>query len=159
MMSLMWRRAFEHMLRRIIRTGYLEVQMPDGSTRDFGDGTSEPVRITIRDSRAFRPLCVQPSLAVGECYMDQSLVIDRDDLTGFLELLMTNVEAVGNLRVPETAEPPPGDWGGALRSTTRPRDRAPMSSIITTCRMNSTNCSWKRTGNTAAPISRIRTML
>ena len=97
MMSLMWKRAFEHMLRRVIQTGSLEVEMPDGSTRNFGDGSSEPVRIKIRDSKAFRPLCVQPNLAVGECYMDESLVIERDDLSGFLRLLMINVEAVGNL--------------------------------------------------------------
>lgn len=69
--------------------------MPDGSTRKFGDGSSESVTIKIRDSKAFRPLCVQPDLAVGECYMDESLIIERDDLSGFLRLLIINVEASG----------------------------------------------------------------
>ena len=70
--------------------------MPDGTTKEFGDGGSDTVRIRITDSRAFRPLCIQPTLAVGECYMDESLVIERDDLSGFLKLMMINMESAGS---------------------------------------------------------------
>ena len=94
----MWKRAFTNMLHRIIQTGSLVVEMPDGSESAFGDGSSDPVRIRITDNRAFRPLCTQPNLAVGECYMDERLIIERDDLYGFLELLMVNIESVENLK-------------------------------------------------------------
>ena len=99
MVSYMWKRTFVHMLRRIIHSGSLAVTFPDGKEVVFGELDSRPVRIRITDRTALSALCIDPNLAVGECYMDGRLVIEDDDLAGFLELLMINVGQVDTIRL------------------------------------------------------------
>ena len=86
-----------HMLRRIIQSGSLAVTFPDGNEVVFGEPDSRPVRIRITDRSALSALCINPTLAVGECYMDGRLVIEDDDLSGFLELLVINVNHVDTI--------------------------------------------------------------
>ena len=93
----MWKRTFVHMLRRIIHSGSLAVTFPDGKEVVFGESDSRPVRIRIKDRTALSALCINPNLAVGECYMDGRLVIEDDDLAGFLELLVINVSQVDTI--------------------------------------------------------------
>ncbi len=85
------------MLRRIIQSGSLAVTFPDGNEVVFGEPDSRPVRIRITDRSALSALCINPTLAVGECYMDGRLVIEDDDLSGFLELLVINVNHVDTI--------------------------------------------------------------
>ncbi len=87
----MWERTFEYMLHRIIRTGSLVVRMPNGQEQFFGDMHARPVRIRIADDKTLRALCLNPDLALGECYMNGQLVVEEDDLRAFLDLVLSNI--------------------------------------------------------------------
>ena len=90
-MAKVWKPVFEHMLRRIVQSGSLVIGMPDGRELIFGDYRTEPIKIRITDDKALSALCLNPKLSVGECYMNESLVIEDDDIRGFLELMLRNL--------------------------------------------------------------------
>jgi cyclopropane-fatty-acyl-phospholipid synthase len=86
----MWNRLFHHNMQRLIRLGALEISLPDGSIRRYGEDDTEPVRVTIHDPDLPRRLLLTPDMALGEAYMDRRLTIENDDLRGFLELALAN---------------------------------------------------------------------
>ncbi|SIT81243.1 SAM-dependent methyltransferase [Pontibaca methylaminivorans] len=87
----MWQTVFDKMASRLIRSGRLEVTMPDGSRRDYGPGGGYESDIAVRDDATLRALCMNPELALGEGYMDGRIVIEGDDLDTLLRLLMSNL--------------------------------------------------------------------
>jgi cyclopropane-fatty-acyl-phospholipid synthase len=91
----MWERLFDRFLSHLVRQGALRVTMPDGSVQSYGPGddTAPDIRITLTGDDTIRRLVTNPHLAAGECYMDQSLRIENDDLHGFLELVLRNIAA------------------------------------------------------------------
>ncbi|RME18809.1 MAG: class I SAM-dependent methyltransferase [Alphaproteobacteria bacterium] len=91
----MWISLLDRMLAHIMRRGTLRVSLPDGSRRSYGAGTPE-VSVTIRDAALLPKLATNPSLAVGEGYMDGALVIENDDLHGFFHLIIPNLNAAGS---------------------------------------------------------------
>jgi cyclopropane-fatty-acyl-phospholipid synthase len=86
----MWTYLFDSAVRRLIRRGTLEVTMPDGVTRRYGDGTGDPLRITLTDPDLPRRIVMNPDLGVGEGYMNGTLVIENDDVDAFLSLAVSN---------------------------------------------------------------------
>ena len=86
----MWNSLVRRMLRHLIRTGDLRLIMPDGSAHRFGDGQGKTVTVHLKSPDLPKRIALNPELAVGEGYMNGDLVIDDDDLTGFLTLLMQN---------------------------------------------------------------------
>ncbi len=84
----MWKFLFEQMLDRMIRQGTLSVTFPDGTRRQFGKGTPE-IAVRVSDEALMRRLVLNPDLALGEAYMDQTLQIEGDDLRGLLTLVLT----------------------------------------------------------------------
>jgi cyclopropane-fatty-acyl-phospholipid synthase len=93
----MWERLFDRMSATIIRHGTLHITMPDGRRITAGDGTGDPVAIRLTDPDLPRRILLNPDLAVGEGYMDGTLLIDGDDLRGFLTLAMRNLGATAGL--------------------------------------------------------------
>jgi len=91
----MWQTLFERFTRALIRTGSLAVHLPDGTVREFGDGSGTRVDVRIADPRLLRRIVLGPDLAVGEAYMDGTLTIDKDDLAGFMALAAKNLGAGG----------------------------------------------------------------
>jgi cyclopropane-fatty-acyl-phospholipid synthase len=89
----MWERHFDRMAGTIIRHGTLHITMPDGRRLTAGDGTGQPVAIRLTDPDLPRRILLDPDLAVGEAYMDGTLLIDGDDLRRFLDLTMRNLGA------------------------------------------------------------------
>ncbi|MCC5988981.1 MAG: class I SAM-dependent methyltransferase [Pararhodobacter sp.] len=87
----MWNLMVDRFLRRFVRHGSLQLTLPDGSTQRYGNGTPE-VAVTLHDPAVLRRLMVNPSLAVGEAWMEGSLTIEGDDLYGMLELGLRNLE-------------------------------------------------------------------
>jgi cyclopropane-fatty-acyl-phospholipid synthase len=69
--------------------GTLEVELPSGDTRRFGEGA--PVRLSIHDAAFFRRLAVRGKLGLGESYTAGEW--DTDDLVGLFELLLRNADA------------------------------------------------------------------
>jgi cyclopropane-fatty-acyl-phospholipid synthase len=78
--------------------GTLEVRLPDGSLRRFGEG--DPVALTIRSDRFFRRVATRGALGFGESYTAGEW--DADDLPALIALLLRNADA-GRERHPRLA--------------------------------------------------------
>ena len=91
----MWTKALDALLTHLFGTGDLKITFPDGVTRRYGDGTGQPVEVTLHDPALPRNIVISPELAVGEAYMDGRLTIAEDDLYGFLGLSIRNIAANG----------------------------------------------------------------
>ncbi|MDF0599168.1 cyclopropane-fatty-acyl-phospholipid synthase [Psychromarinibacter sp. C21-152] len=82
---------FDRMMRHLMRKGTLFITYPEGNTRQYGDGTGAPVRVTIHDRATVRALAMNPELGLGESYMNGSFTIEDDDLYGLLTMAITNI--------------------------------------------------------------------
>ena len=86
--------ALRGLLQRLIRTGTLTLIAPDGRSHVFGQGTPS-VTIRIVDWAAIRRLFLNPDLAVGEAYMDGTLVVESGCIYDFLALCLANLSRSG----------------------------------------------------------------
>lgn len=78
------------LLRRVIRKGTLTLVTPDGCACDVGHG--EPsVTIRITDQGTVRRLFLNPDLALGEAYMDGTLVVEDGGIHDLLDLCLANL--------------------------------------------------------------------
>jgi cyclopropane-fatty-acyl-phospholipid synthase len=93
----MWDHVLDHMLGRLVKAGTLRVEMPDGKVLRHGDGTLPDVKVSLKDASLPGKLVRNPDLAVGEAYMDGSLVIAGDDLHGLLTLAIRNTTETGKV--------------------------------------------------------------
>jgi len=73
-----------------IRTGRLTLYWPDGSSSVFGDGGEPQAALEIKDNATLRRLALNSPLAVGEAYMDQSLVPVNCSMHDAMYLVMVN---------------------------------------------------------------------
>ena len=80
-------RAVDGILRRI-RSGRLELVLPDGSRRSYGRGDGDPARLEVLDWAFLRRLARTPRLALGEGFQAQEW--QTPDLVGLLELFADN---------------------------------------------------------------------
>jgi cyclopropane-fatty-acyl-phospholipid synthase len=87
--------TLDAILRRFVVVGRLTVRWPDGQqTRYTGPAGSGPeAGIAIRDTRTIRRLVVNPTLALGEAYMDGGLVPDGSGIYDVIDVLASNVMA------------------------------------------------------------------
>ncbi|MBC7180404.1 MAG: class I SAM-dependent methyltransferase, partial [Roseovarius sp.] len=90
----MWTKALDGLLTHFFKSGCLRVTYPDGITRTYGTG-DDCVAVTLHDPTLPRRIVLSPDMAAGEGYMDGTLTIEGDDLTGFLSLAMRNIGAQG----------------------------------------------------------------
>ena len=86
----MWYTIFLRMIRSIMRDGALKITMPDGRTETFGNDAGKPVAVTLTDPALPRKFVLNPELAVGEAYMDGTLIIENNDLYGLIGLGIRN---------------------------------------------------------------------
>jgi len=75
--------------RQIIREGSLTILAPDGAQHRLGQGTPT-VTIRLTTWSVVRRLLHDPDLAVGEAYMDGTLVVEEGGIYDFLKLCMAN---------------------------------------------------------------------
>ena len=87
----MWARTFRYIIRNTIKFGAIKVTLPDGSSVIAGDASVEPLSITVSDEKSLKALCINPDLALGESYINETLTIENDDLKGLLEIIVKNV--------------------------------------------------------------------
>jgi cyclopropane-fatty-acyl-phospholipid synthase len=87
--------ALDAILRRFVCKGRLTVRWPDGQRTSYaGPADSGPIAgIAIADARTIRRLVFNPTLAVGEAYMDGSLTPDGCGIYDVIEALALNVMA------------------------------------------------------------------
>ncbi len=85
----MWERLLETFLKTLAKKGQITIDLPSGRRTVVGSG--EPaISVRITDKALVRRLCLNPELAVGEGYMDGTLLIEDDDLRGFLAFAIEN---------------------------------------------------------------------
>ena len=85
-------RPLRHALDQVVTTGYLRLIDAKGCAFAFGDLSGAPVVARIADARTERRLFFNPALALGEAYMDGSLVMERGTIYDFLDLLLSNLD-------------------------------------------------------------------
>lgn len=119
----MWERLFETVADQCVRTGSLTIEMPDGQSRRYGDGTGPEIRITIKSRDTLKGIVKNPELGVGEGYMNGDLVIEDDDLYGFMTLALNNVSMGAGPRFqrPLDAVRRIGGWLGQMNSAGKAR--------------------------------------
>ena len=85
-------RVLQVLLRSFIRRGTLRVTTARGTTLEFGDGTGTPVAVRFTTLAAEWAILLDPELAVGETYMNGTLVIEQGSIADFLALAMSQQE-------------------------------------------------------------------
>ncbi|MHA1114509.1 MAG: class I SAM-dependent methyltransferase, partial [Alphaproteobacteria bacterium] len=78
------------LLKRVIKTGQLRVIDSRGRVRNYGDPGAKPVTIRLHDSSVRRNILLNPTLALGEAYMDGCLTIEEGDLRALVDLYTRN---------------------------------------------------------------------
>src|SRR5579863_4370586 len=88
-------RTLDAILKRFVSVGQLTVRWPNGERSTYaGPPDSGPAAgIVIADARTIRRLVLNPTLAVGEAYMDRGLVPDGCGIYDVIEVLALNVMA------------------------------------------------------------------
>ena len=89
----MWDKALDRILNQIMVRDQLRVRFPDGQTRSYGPATGDTASLEIHSTAALRALCLNPSLGLGEGYMDGTLTFQMRGLEDTLILLLKNSEA------------------------------------------------------------------
>ena len=86
-------RVLQLILRSYVQRGTLRVTTARGTTLEFGDGTGAPVAIRFTCAAAEWAILLDPDLALGENYMNGTLVVEQGSIADFLELVISNVSA------------------------------------------------------------------
>ncbi|MDB5436690.1 MAG: cfa2 [Phenylobacterium sp.] len=79
-------------LRRVIREGDLQVRLPSGETLRLGDGSGPPVAVAIASRRWVMRMAANPSMALGEAYMDGGLVMETGGIHDLVDLIGRNAK-------------------------------------------------------------------
>ena len=73
----MWDKIFDGFLTHLMHVGDFRLTFPDGTTRRYGDGSGDPIGVTLHDPTLPRKIIMSPDMAVGEAYMDERLTIEN----------------------------------------------------------------------------------
>lgn len=84
--------ALKAYLRKIIREGDLRVRLASGEVVHFGDGTGAPVSVSIVNNRWAARLAANPSVALGEAYMEGGVTVDEGGINALVELIGRNAK-------------------------------------------------------------------
>ena len=83
--------ALDGILRHFIVTGRLSVRWPGGEKTDYGGGGGPSAAIAIRTRAAARHLLVNPGLALGEAYMDGTILPEDCGIYDVLDVMFANI--------------------------------------------------------------------
>ena len=89
---------FRTFMSTLIKFGHLEVETADGVVQIFGDRTGPRLGVKLNDRAAERELTFDPTLALGELYMDGRLVVTKGDLYDVMTLGERNIVEFGGPR-------------------------------------------------------------
>ncbi|MGH7056518.1 MAG: class I SAM-dependent methyltransferase [Acetobacteraceae bacterium] len=88
-------RTLDAILKRLIVEGEFAVRWPDATRTVYVGRPGPHAEVAIKDNRTIRRIILNPSLAVGEAYMDGTLVPLGCSLFELLDLLIANAMAAG----------------------------------------------------------------
>ena len=80
-----------YILDRLITTGDLNLIDADDRNYGFGDHSGPPVVARIADKWTEIKLALNPTLAIGEAYMDGRLIIEQGTIYDLLEIILKNL--------------------------------------------------------------------
>jgi cyclopropane-fatty-acyl-phospholipid synthase len=81
-------RLLRFFLQNFVCRGSLEVTLANGTRFSCGDGTGKAIRVRFTAEAAQRQILLDPELGLGECFMDETLVIENAVIVDLLELVM-----------------------------------------------------------------------
>lgn len=81
-------RLLRFFMGRFIRRGTIRLTTASGATFTCGDGTGEPVAVRFLTAAAEQRILLDPELALGELYMDGTLVIERGTIADVLAVVL-----------------------------------------------------------------------
>ncbi len=81
-------RLLRFFLQTFVRRGSLDVTLADGTRFSCGDGTGKPIRVRFTTQAAQWHILFDPEMALGECYMDRTLLIENAGIVDLLALVM-----------------------------------------------------------------------
>jgi cyclopropane-fatty-acyl-phospholipid synthase len=87
------RAVLDHILRRFVVLGRLTVRWPNGEMTTYSGEPGPEALMELRDARTVRRITHNPSLAVGEAYMNGGLVPVDCTIHDVVKVLMTNQES------------------------------------------------------------------
>ena len=87
-------RPLRYILDRLITTGDLNLIDADDRNYGFGDHSGPPVVARIADKWTEIKLALNPTLAIGEAYMDGRLIIEQGTIYDLLEIIVKNLAAM-----------------------------------------------------------------
>ena len=87
-------RPLRYILDRLITTGDLNLIDADDRNYGFGDHSGPPVVARIADKWTEIKLALNPTLAIGEAYMDGRLIIEQGTIYDLLEIILKNLAAM-----------------------------------------------------------------
>lgn len=85
---------FLSLLQRWVRKGTLVVVLPDGTRQEFGDGDEPRAEWILRDDGVMHSIVRNPTMNLGETYIDERWDAGGGDLAGLLRVLRSNLEQV-----------------------------------------------------------------
>ncbi|MBN8897850.1 MAG: class I SAM-dependent methyltransferase, partial [Rhodospirillales bacterium] len=83
--------ALDAILRRFIVHGRLNVRWPDGRLSSYGHDAEPIAGVAFRTRATVRHMLTNPALAVGESYMDGTLVPEGCSIYELLDLMVSNL--------------------------------------------------------------------
>src|SRR3954449_2612409 len=87
-------RLLLYFLSQFIRRGAMTFITASGAKFSCGDGTGEPVCVRFLTADAERRVLLNPELALGEAYMDGTLVVENGSIADALAILLDQPEMV-----------------------------------------------------------------
>ncbi|WP_431321560.1 class I SAM-dependent methyltransferase [Rhizobium sp. YTU87027] len=82
--------AFLSIVKKIVRTGNLKLTLANGETHMVGDGSGELVVVRVADEEAERLIRRDPTLKLGEMYMDGRFILEHGNIYDFLAMVKQN---------------------------------------------------------------------
>ncbi|NLS02582.1 class I SAM-dependent methyltransferase [Rhizobium sp. P32RR-XVIII] len=82
--------GFLSIVQKIIRKGNLKLTLANGETHTVGDGTGGLVAVRIADDEAEKLIRRDPTLKLGEMYMDGRFIVEQGDIYDFLSMVKQN---------------------------------------------------------------------
>ncbi len=82
--------AFLSIVQKIVRKGSLTLTLANGETHTIGDGTGEPVAARLADQEAEDAIRRDPTLKLGEMYMEGRFILEHGNIYDFLALVKQN---------------------------------------------------------------------
>ena len=82
--------AFLSIVQKIVRKGSLALTLANGETHTIGDGTGELVAVRLADQEAEDAIRRDPTLKLGEMYMEGRFILEHGNIYDFLALVKQN---------------------------------------------------------------------